>query len=265
MSILATPFRKGREGDSTITCVDLQKVHQQLNYTNTAISTIATQLNHIANMVEETKQQLPSPSVKVDNYANSISKPFFKVESVSCKDQDDITAAFSNASLLKQISQQIKALVLQSPSTSCLDKTCSNLTIDSTASEDEDEAEGGSETETLNILTKTFVEDSPLEINKIRHGNVPTTRNFYTRPTPPDLQYEERGTFVTNSFDGQSIYTWNVDGKSEHEIMSTLQEMTMAMTAYKTRSLDSRTQAIAVTNGFQGQLKYWWDNFLSED
>jgi len=39
----------------------------------------------------------------------------------------------------------------------------------------------------------------------------------------------------------------------------------MAMTAYKTRGLDSRTQAIAVTNGFQGPLKYWWDNFQSED
>jgi len=55
-AILATPFRKGREGDSTLTCDDLKKVHQQLNYTNTAISTIATQLSHVANRVEETKR-----------------------------------------------------------------------------------------------------------------------------------------------------------------------------------------------------------------
>ena len=41
--------------------------------------------------------------------------------------------------------------------------------------------------------------------------------------------------------------------------------MTMAMTAYKTRGLDSRTQAIAIINGFQGQLKCWWDNFLTEE
>jgi len=90
-------------------------------------------------------------------------------------------------------------------------------------------------------------------------------RNYYTRPTPPDLQYEERGTFSMNHFDGQSVYTWNLDGKSEHENLNTLQEMTMAMTAYKTRGLDQRTQAVAVINGFQGQLKYWWDNFLSEE
>jgi len=37
----------------------------------------------------------------------------------------------------------------------------------------------------------------------------------------------------------------------------------MVMTAYKTRGLGSRNQAIAIINRFQGQLKYWWDNFLS--
>ena len=41
--------------------------------------------------------------------------------------------------------------------------------------------------------------------------------------------------------------------------------MTMAIAAYRTKGLDSKTQAIAIINGFQGQLKYWWDNFLTED
>jgi len=48
------------------------------------------------------------------------------------------------------------------------------------------------------------------------------------------------------------MYAWNIDGKSKHEILNTLQEMTMAMTAYKTRGLSNRTQAIAIINGFQG-------------
>jgi len=43
---------------------------------------------------------------------------------------------------------------------------------------------------------------------------------------------------------------WNINGKSEHEILNTLQEMTMAMTAYKTRGLGSRNQAIAIISGF---------------
>jgi len=46
-SLLATPFRKGREGDSPVTNSDVQKIHQQLNFTNTAISTIAVNLHYL--------------------------------------------------------------------------------------------------------------------------------------------------------------------------------------------------------------------------
>jgi len=76
--------------------------------------------------VEETKKQIqvPSHTPEGSNYANSISKPFFKVENVPQKDQDSFTQAFSDTSLINQISTQIKAVDLQSKSTSCLDKTC---------------------------------------------------------------------------------------------------------------------------------------------
>lgn len=59
------------------------------------------------------------------------------------------------------------------------------------------------------------------------------TRNYYPRPTPPDIQYEERAKFHTKSYDGTSIYEWNIVGKSEYEILNTLQEMGMAKIAYK--------------------------------
>jgi len=112
--ILATPFRKGREGDSTVTCDDLKKVRQQLNYTNTAITTIATQLDHVAIRVKETRKPIPIPSDSPENsnYANSISKPFFNIESVPPKDQESFVTAFANTTLLNQISSQIKALDL---------------------------------------------------------------------------------------------------------------------------------------------------------
>ena len=257
VSYLATPFRQGRTGDGTATYSDVQKIHQQLNYTNTAISTLAGQLNHVATRMDDIQTPIPNSTA---NYANSISKPFFKVDSVSRKDQEDFTTAFSNTMLLNQITQQLKALSIDSPSTSCIDKTCvqnQNIETESEDSEHEDE-------EITNIALN-FEEENALAINKINYENISTTRNYYTKPTPPDLQFEERGTFATNHFDGQSIYTWNIDGKSEHEILSTLQEMTMAMTAYRTKGLDSKTQAIAIINGFQGQLKYWWDNFLTEE
>ena len=131
----ATPFRKGREGDTAATCADDQKIHQQLNYTNTAISTIASQLHHVANKVET---PLAIPPAKAETYANTISKSFFKVEGVPRKAQEHFTETFSNASILKQISQQIKALDIEALSTSCINKTCSQLQQD-TSSETEDE------------------------------------------------------------------------------------------------------------------------------
>ena len=92
---MATPFRKGRDGDGTATCSDIHKIHQQLNFTNTAISTIAGQLNHVATRLDDIQTPIPNSS---ENYANNVSKPFFKVEGVSHKDQEDFTTAFSTVS-----------------------------------------------------------------------------------------------------------------------------------------------------------------------
>ena len=36
--------------------------------------------------------------------------------------------------------------------------------------------------------------------------------------------------------------------------------MSMAATSYKTRSYTDRDVAIAIIQGFTGQLKGWWDN-----
>jgi len=137
------------------------------------------------------KAPIPSSSGTIETYANSISIPFFKVDSVPRKDQDDFTTAFANASLLKQISQQIKALDLQTPSASCIDKTCAQIQQATSASEtDEAEEDIESEEDNLFTLTKTFKEEKDLALNKINYGNKSTMRNYYSRPTPLDLQYE---------------------------------------------------------------------------
>jgi len=179
VSYMATPFRKGREGDGIATYSDVQKIHLQLNYTNTTISTLAGQLNYVATRMNDLQTPIPNSA---ETYANSISKPFFKVDGVSRKDQDDFTTDISNTMLLNQITQQLKALNLDSASTSCLDKTCvqnDNTKTESDNSEEEEEAE-------VEELAQNF-EESSLAINKIRYENTSATRNYYTKPTPPDL------------------------------------------------------------------------------
>ena len=61
----------------------------------------------------------------------------------------------------------------------------------STSENDEGEDPDDSEDESLNVISKLFEEDTPLAVNKIRYGSLPTTRNLYPKPTPRDLQYEE--------------------------------------------------------------------------
>jgi len=76
--ILATPFRKGWEGNDTVKVDDLKKVHQQANYTYTILQTIAEQLNQVSIQIAEAKRkQTTTPST---SHQDSVSKPFFKTE-----------------------------------------------------------------------------------------------------------------------------------------------------------------------------------------
>ncbi|QHN96756.1 uncharacterized protein DS421_18g621390 [Arachis hypogaea] len=54
----------------------------------------------------------------------------------------------------------------------------------------------------------------------------------YNHVSTPDLALEERELgFV--SFNANNVYEWNIDGKTEYNIMSMLQHMTMVGTAYQ--------------------------------
>ena len=59
-----------------------------------------------------------------------------------------------------------------------------------------------------------------LQVNRLYQPKVnPTslTKNWYPRPTPPNLQYEEMSTQFTLS--SGKLYEWNIDGLSEQEIL----------------------------------------------
>ncbi|KAJ8543610.1 hypothetical protein K7X08_006133 [Anisodus acutangulus] len=66
-------------------------------------------------------------------------------------------------------------------------------------------------------------------------------------------------------FNASSIYDWNIDGMTEYNILSFLQQMTMAANAYKTQNgTQDKTIADLLIAGFSGQLKGWWDNYLAD-
>ncbi|CAL9025057.1 unnamed protein product [Prunus brigantina] len=112
-----------------------------------------------------------------------------------------------------------------------------------------------------------FKEEQP-EINRLmiekRFTQTAKTKNYYPRPTPVDLQFEEDGMWNCAQYDGSSIVEWNIDGLTEYQIINTMKHMMMYATASKIKGNGDRRVAEAIIAGFVGQLKGWWDFHLSD-
>ena len=63
---------------------------------------------------------------------------------------------------------------------------------------------------------------------------------------------EESGSFTTSHFNGDSIHQKNIDEKSEHEILTTLQQMTMAVSTCKDKRLTGSQATTTLVVGFTG-------------
>ena len=92
------------------------------------------------------------------------------------------------------------------------------------------------------------------------------TKNWYSRPTPPDMQFEERS-FQTQFFvSADKLYEWNIDGLSEQEIINKMGHMSMVGIAYQNNhDLDQPEIVNLLVTGFFGTLHGWWDSYLTEE
>ena len=114
-------------------------------------------------------------------------------------------------------------------------------------------------------LIKIFEESPDQKVLRIIHNHeTPKTRNYYPRPTFPNMQYEERNQYIQASYTSGTIYEWNIDGMTEYNILTKLQEMTMVSTTYKLNNrLSDHVVAQTIVVGFTRQLKGWWDIYLT--
>ena len=81
---------------------------------------------------------------------------------------------------------------------------------------------------------KIFDDDLP-EIKRFVGNSKPMsfTKNWYSRPTPPDMQFEERVFQTQFSVSVDKLYEWNIDGLSEQEIINKMSHMSMVGIAYQ--------------------------------
>ena len=268
--VLATPFKKGKDSNEAINIEDIRKIYYQNNYSNQILHTISEHIDVIHNEIKNMKITTKIP----EKFPESYSSPHFQPHSLPKKQEENLYKTGNSLNLLGQIRQTLEKIDKNIPGTSNLgtiDKV-DDIETQTTSEESDD-----SLIQKINEIEDELNDNEPLEIDKIRHRKYKKnfqnsfkkkwyqgeTRNYYTRPTPPDIQYEERAKFHTKNYDGTSIYEWNIDGKSEYEILNTLQEMGMAKMAYKVKNITEQDIASLLITGFTGQLKYWWDNSLT--
>ncbi|QHO00749.1 uncharacterized protein DS421_13g409080 [Arachis hypogaea] len=95
---------------------------------------------------------------------------------------------------------------------------------------------------------KSTLKVSPIMTNSMTKwkGLTKPSALSYNHISAPDLALEERELgFV--SFNANNVYEWNIDGKTEHNIMSMLQHMTMVGTTYQATH-ETSEEAIANVN-----------------
>lgn len=82
-------------------------------------------------------------------------------------------------------------------------------------------------------------------------------KHYYPRPTLASILFEENSINSALSFDSESIYEWNVDGKFEYQIITTLHNILMYSTIYRTANNNGRQITEFIIARFSGQLKGW--------
>ena len=119
----------------------------------------------------------------------------------------------------------------------------------------------------LFLQKKVFDDDLP----KIKRfvGNfkpISFIKNQYSKPTPPDMQFEERS-FQTQFFVYvDKRYEWNIDDLSEQGIINKMGHMSMVGIAYQNNhDLDQPKIVNLLVTSFSGTLRGWWDSYFTEE
>ena len=178
------------------------------------LGTISSQLNRIEGK-SFTRKYKTENEEKETKQENPLFKPIKTLKLGGNKNNDD---------LIKILTQRLSSIEIKDPSSS------------------KEQVNFLSGSETSSIASRQLIENLPNseqeeeQINKLKTWHK-RSKKFYQRPTPPNLQFEERQP-KQNSYNNCDIYFWSIDGLSEHEIFVVLRQMQMAATAYLKESDD---------------------------
>ena len=85
------------------------------------------------------------------------------------------------------------------------------------------------DSDTVSSVSAKKIFDDIHEIKRFIGNSKPMsfTKNWYPRPAPPDMQFEERVFQTQYSVSADKLYEWNIDGLFEQEIINKMSHMSM--------------------------------------
>ncbi|RDX97394.1 hypothetical protein CR513_19838, partial [Mucuna pruriens] len=227
--VLATPFTT-KDINEDITPKDIKSLMEQANYTNKYLQVRGESIDKEAT---PSHVQIEKPLFKPFKVSEKAKKKFKELRKQNFTKEE---VGGSNSELLTKINSLLRTIP-ETPQTS----------------EDSHKIRTRQTSKLITSLKKTMIR---LQIKHLKT----------LQPTAPDILLEERGEGNFRSFSANNIYEWNIDAQPEYNIMNTLQHMSMVVTAYQTtHDCSEETIVNILVAGFSGQLKGWWDNYLTND
>ncbi|KAK2971280.1 hypothetical protein RJ640_001306 [Escallonia rubra] len=261
---------------NSVTAGEIQSLAEQSNYTNIILSTIGEQTTRIEDTIFQVKDvvsdfysKMQPPKGISDNIFGT--SPSFNLASSSSSAVRNIEQPLIKPSI--DLDSRFK-LNSEEPNGEFLKELMSKLGQIKTPKEKYPKVETSqSSPKHINMIgdigSESEIEPDKLEkqfITAIGATNSrPPLRNYYTRTTPVDMQLEEKNFSIPSSFNGSSIYEWNLDGMTDYQVITLLQHMLMAANSAHNRNLGESEAVIAryLIAGFTGQLRGWWDFYLT--
>ncbi|KAG2697417.1 hypothetical protein I3760_07G104800 [Carya illinoinensis] len=233
---MASPFKISDPGPNENVFAETKKIIEQNNFVNQTLHTIGQQLDRIEEKVEK-------PVFEKLALKKTIEKPLIVLPS----DRSKIHFGVTNT--MAKLDQMLAEIKQEKPSCSVIDRNGPGVSFDDSFSvhtwndsDDDVSLSDNSLVQKIDLLEKEFqgLQVEKPELARIYSRDIKPiglTKNWYSRPTPPDLQYEERGSHSQFSVSADQMYEWNIDGFSEQEILNTLNRMSMVAIAYYNNKL----------------------------
>lgn len=162
---------------------------------------------------------------KLDNKPLKQEKPLIKIPKLKLRNSLKVNKNKNKS--VEKIEEMLKELVKamqEQPGTS---NTVSVANIPE-SSENSSETKSISKSDSDENIRQVEKAISRLELNSIHKPKFhpsSLTKNWYPRPTPPNIQFEKRSFQSQFAVSIDKLYEWNIDGLSEQQILDELAYM----------------------------------------